>query len=186
MDSKVSEKQKVRLEVSRILEALAFEQFEDNSKLLSKNLFHFLNQEQVIHELIGAYAPFRREPIWFQALDAKKLRLAFPAIEEDQMVFRESSLDELVSKIDFGPKIMGPMDEMKLVTPTVLLIPGIAFTKNGERLGRGKGFFDKYLQNFKGKKIALGFECQIRESLPVESHDVKVDYLITEKDIYKF
>lgn len=66
----------------------------------------------------------------------------------------------------------------------VLLVPGVAFSpKTGHRLGYGKGFFDRFLKDFKGKKIGLCFEAQLVEDLPYEPNDVTMDALITEKRI---
>lgn len=62
-----------------------------------------------------------------------------------------------------------------------MLIPGVAFSSVGERLGRGKGFYDRYLKNYKGFKIGVCFDCQISEvPLPTDSWDIKMDYIITE------
>lgn len=63
----------------------------------------------------------------------------------------------------------------------VMLIPGLGFSAQGERLGRGKGFYDRYLNNYKGFKIGVCFDCQLSEvSLPTDSWDIKMDYIITE------
>lgn len=62
-----------------------------------------------------------------------------------------------------------------------MLIPGVAFSSVGERLGRGKGFYDRYLKNYIGFKIGVCFDCQVSEaSLPTDSWDIKMDYIITE------
>ena len=63
----------------------------------------------------------------------------------------------------------------------LMLIPGIGFSSSGDRLGRGKGFYDRYLQNFKGLKVGVCFDCQLSEaSLPTDGWDIKMDYIITE------
>lgn len=67
-----------------------------------------------------------------------------------------------------------------------LLIPGLGFNKNGNRLGRGKGFYDKYLQNFSGVKVGVCWSFQVLDSpLPVEPHDVRMDYLLTDEGLFK-
>ena len=89
-------------------------------------------------------------------------------------------------KSDFGSKILGPIELCEKVVPDLLLIPALAFSKKGERLGRGKGYFDRYLENFSGLKIGIGFELQLFDRIPVEEHDILCDMLITEKNIYKY
>ena len=66
----------------------------------------------------------------------------------------------------------------------VLLVPGVAFSpKTGHRLGYGKGFFDRFLKDFKGTKIGLCFEEQLVEDIPFEPQDITMDALVTEKRI---
>lgn len=59
----------------------------------------------------------------------------------------------------------------------VMVVPGVAFTKVGARMGRGKGYYDKYIssQGFRAVKIGVCFAEQIVDSLPVEPHDVAMD-----------
>ena len=70
--------------------------------------------------------------------------------------------------------IFGPMD--------LVLVPGIAFTRAGGRMGRGFGFFDRFLAHRAARaiKIGIGFNFQIVESLPLEPHDVKLDLVVTD------
>ena len=64
-------------------------------------------------------------------------------------------------------------------TPGFMLVPGLAFDKNGNRLGYGGGFYDKYLASHEEIiTAALGYDFQIVEKVPSEPHDKKMDYLI--------
>lgn len=65
-----------------------------------------------------------------------------------------------------------------------VLIPGIAFSKNGDRLGFGKGYYDRFLSEFQGMKIGICYDFQIQDTIPTSSHDIKMDLIITEKRIY--
>lgn len=67
--------------------------------------------------------------------------------------------------------------------PDFIIIPGIAFDNNRNRLGYGKGYYDKYLKNSKAFRVGVCFDCQIASSIPEESHDVRMDIVITEKRI---
>ena len=60
------------------------------------------------------------------------------------------------------------------------IVPGVAFSKSGVRLGYGKGVYDKLLKGFGGIKIGLAYDFQIIDTLPFFDHDVKMDYLISE------
>lgn len=69
----------------------------------------------------------------------------------------------------------------------LIIVPGVAFDRNGNRMGYGGGYYDRYFSNmsFKINKVALAYEIQLVELLQTESHDVAVDYIITEKEIIK-
>jgi 5-formyltetrahydrofolate cyclo-ligase len=67
----------------------------------------------------------------------------------------------------------------------LIIVPGAAFDKKCNRLGMGKGFYDRYLDGFKGiTKIALAFEEQMLDEVPKESYDEPVDLIITDQNIY--
>lgn len=67
----------------------------------------------------------------------------------------------------------------------LMVIPAVAFDRKGNRLGRGKGFYDRLLANSKATKIGVGYEFQLLDSIPVEPHDVTMDMVITQKTIIK-
>ena len=60
----------------------------------------------------------------------------------------------------------------------VALIPGLAFDPQGHRLGRGKGYYDRFLTVFKGKTIGVCFDFQKVAEVPVDAHDVAVDRVV--------
>lgn len=63
----------------------------------------------------------------------------------------------------------------------LIVVPGTAFTQAGARMGRGRGFYDKYLSQpgFRGVKVGVCYAHQLVGALPVEPHDVFMDYVIT-------
>jgi 5-formyltetrahydrofolate cyclo-ligase len=69
----------------------------------------------------------------------------------------------------------------------VIVVPGVAFDEDCGRLGYGKGFYDKLLSKAKGQGsrvkgvVALAYEEQIAEALPLEAHDIRMDKIITDK-----
>lgn len=60
------------------------------------------------------------------------------------------------------------------------IIPGLAFTKQGERLGRGKGFYDRLLPKLHCPLIGLAFPFQLIDSIPCEPHDIRMDEIISQ------
>jgi 5-formyltetrahydrofolate cyclo-ligase len=67
--------------------------------------------------------------------------------------------------------------------PEVWLVPGLAFDVKGNRLGRGGGFFDALLRRATGAKIALAHDFQLLDEVPAETHDVRVDFIVTESRV---
>ncbi|MCB1277065.1 MAG: 5-formyltetrahydrofolate cyclo-ligase [Prosthecobacter sp.] len=67
----------------------------------------------------------------------------------------------------------------------VVLVPGLAFTRDGVRLGRGGGYYDRLLAHptFRAQCVAVAFDCQIIDQIPAESHDQRVHQLITESGL---
>lgn len=63
----------------------------------------------------------------------------------------------------------------------IVVVPGTAFTRDGARMGRGRGYYDKYLSQpgFRAVKVGVCYVHQLVGSLPVEPHDVTMDYVIT-------
>ncbi len=96
----------------------------------------------------------------------------------------EFAVGELAASKEFGTTILVPIDGSLVVEPELLLIPGLAFGRRGERLGRGGGFFDHYLAGFRGLKIGLCFEEQLFDDLTMEEHDSWMNIVITDQNIY--
>ena len=68
----------------------------------------------------------------------------------------------------------------------VIIVPGIAFDKYGNRIGHGKGYYDKFLQNNKILKIGLCYdECFSQTVIPHTDDDIAVDYIITDREVVK-
>ena len=78
------------------------------------------------------------------------------------------------------PKLFRPVP---VTRPEVWLVPGLAFDRTGSRLGRGKGYYDALLQQAPGIKIALIHDFQLLTEVPTESHDVRMDFIVTEKQV---
>jgi 5-formyltetrahydrofolate cyclo-ligase len=69
----------------------------------------------------------------------------------------------------------------------LIIVPGLAFDRNCDRLGFGKGYYDRLLRGVRpdALKIAPAFDCQIVATIPVLPHDVRMDMVVTETTVYK-
>ena len=66
----------------------------------------------------------------------------------------------------------------------LIVVPAVAYDRKGNRLGRGKGFYDRLLRTTKATKIGVGYEFQLLDEIPVEPHDVGMDIVITQKSMH--
>ena len=100
-----------------------------------------------------------------------------------EMVFRELTQFNQLESVYSG--LLEPIEaetkEVSMNDIDLLIVPGLAFTKEGYRLGFGGGYYDRYLLRFKGETIALAFESQLVSHLPVESHDLPIGKIIITK-----
>ncbi|MEN8255570.1 MAG: 5-formyltetrahydrofolate cyclo-ligase [Verrucomicrobiota bacterium] len=71
-----------------------------------------------------------------------------------------------------------PMRKIDLV-----VVPGVAFDRKGNRLGRGGGYYDRLLEGFSGASVAVAFDFQVLPQIPLEPHDKPVDVLVSETEI---
>jgi 5-formyltetrahydrofolate cyclo-ligase len=135
---------------------------------LFKNLPHLQSQ------MGAAYLPLRNEvaPVYQELLRSVPLNLSYPILWEGEMAFG------CTSGLPSGaPWLIPPY---KVVEPDWYLVPGVGFSLNGSRLGRGKGYYDRFLEDRKGIKIGLAWSGQLKENIPVESHDCYMDFIVTE------
>jgi 5-formyltetrahydrofolate cyclo-ligase len=69
--------------------------------------------------------------------------------------------------------------EISLAKFDLVLVPGVAFDLHGNRLGRGRGFYDRILAGASGVKCGVAHDFQLLEGIPAEPHDVKVNFILT-------
>lgn len=83
--------------------------------------------------------------------------------------------------------IRTPKEPCEVVAPEdidVVLTPGLAFTEQGARLGKGKGYYDRFLPRCtKAVPVGVGFDAQVVKELPTQGHDANIRYLVTEKGL---
>jgi 5-formyltetrahydrofolate cyclo-ligase len=125
----------------------------------------------------------------FQPLKKIKIKTLLPIIKfNNQMNFVEWQFLDPLKVNEFG--MLEPCLKKKSLVPNIMLIPLLAFDSNNNRLGYGKGFYDKFLNKLlKNKKkittIGVAFSFQKYNKLPVSNFDVKLDYILTEKGLRK-
>lgn len=67
----------------------------------------------------------------------------------------------------------------------MIIVPGVAYDRKGNRVGRGKGYYDRLLKGTKALKVGVAYDFQLVDEIDAEPHDVKVDVIITDRGIYR-
>ena len=134
---------------------------------------------------IGLYLPLKGEPDLTSLLDNNWV-FCLPKINGDKIEFVHYHKSMVLEKESKG--IKHPPSDTILV-PSIVIVPGLAYCQKGYRLGFGSGCYDKYFSrliiNTSTIKIGVCFDKYLLESLPIEKHDTKFDYVITENTVLK-
>ena len=157
-----------------ILNGLSPEAWKDLKHGLTKQLHHFFQlHPELITTVGGAYLPMKNEILadFHELKNHFSLTLSYPVKTGDSMCFALSPYPK-------GKAWLSDYEEV--VTPAWLLIPGLAFSLAGHRLGRGGGYYDRYLADNIPTRIALTYSGLICENIPVKEHDALMDFIITE------
>ncbi len=98
------------------------------------------------------------------------------------------SLTEDIEETQWSLRQPAQGDPVPLSMIDLVIVPGIGFDLQGNRLGRGRGFYDRFLANpeFSGITCALAFEEQVVEKIPTDAHDIQVDMVVTSQSVRRF
>lgn len=154
----------IKIASNRIRDNLRKIDFYRNAE--STGVYYSIGSEVQTHDLIQEFFNQGKE-------------FALPRVEKNDLVFKKiSSLSDLEPG-SFG--VMEPKEKCETVKNLdVVLVPSIALTREGYRLGYGFGFYDRYLHGKKSKKIGMSYAKNVLKTFPHDNHDVKMDCLVTE------
>lgn len=122
-----------------------------------------------------------------KALLAQDRRVLAPIVDRTAAQMHWGEVHRLDALRPGAYGILEPPKIALLATDThrgVAIAPCVAFTTAGDRLGRGGGYYDRFLATFSGPIIVLAYELQCAEALPVESNDIRPHSILTESCVY--
>ena len=170
---------------------------EDKNTFL-KNINYCLDRvfsiENTVKE-VGLYYPIFNEisPLVFiKYFKDNNITTALPVVDSNSnsMVFKKWLKKEKLQKSHIGT--YEPLQTNKTIFPQIVVVPMLTFDRKLNRLGYGAGYYDKLISTLKryfDKKqknfitIGLAYSEQETKSIPYESHDQKLDFIVTEKEI---
>lgn len=185
------DKQHTRQKLLKRLLALTKEEIKRRSKDVENKLSELQIYKQA--KVIMVYYPLKGEVDILGLIRRNKgvKRFCFPVMDlkaKDLRVFEVNDLDKDFISGPFG--VMEPntqrTKELSIEEIDMVIVPGLGFDREKNRLGRGAGFYDRFLERITPsvKKIGIAFEFQILESLPVNlSLDQKLDAVVSESFI---
>jgi len=156
-------------------------------------LIDFLKKNKYKKEhIISLYYPSNYEInvlSFFQLIKKTNIKTLLPVTKpNNQMNFVEWKYLDPLKVNKFG--MLEPILKREAIVPDTILVPLLAFDSNNNRLGYGKGFYDRFLNKFLEVKkkittIGVAFSFQKYNKLPVSNLDKKLDYILTEKGLKK-
>ncbi len=184
-------KSEIRDDILKMLDASSDGDIEEKTKKIENRLFDFANflEAKIALLYINNSCEVISRDIIKRCFDYDKI-VVLPALNTNQYEMKLMKIDSLDKDLKLGQSgIFEPnTDRCKLVpieSIDIAIIPGIAFDEKGSRIGSGDGYYDRLIPKLPitTRKVALAFENQIIQQVPVESHDKHVDIIITEKRI---
>jgi 5-formyltetrahydrofolate cyclo-ligase len=154
----------------------------EESTRLSEQLGQYCLDNKV--SVAAAYLPLPSEPDISEFLDwakANAIKLLMPVVTGQNLRWVEFDSETRVGELGFAEASGKSAD---LSSANVIFLPGLSVDLAGNRLGQGKGYYDRSLQQLSGSKkraklVAVVFDEEIKLSLPSEAHDEKVDAAVT-------
>ena len=157
-----------------------------NFNINFKDILNFLKKKKHINKVVGGYYPYNYEFDDIEILEKfEKLnyQISLPKIKKkSEMNFFSWSTKEPLEINKFG--IPEPTSK-KVMYPSILLVPLVAFDRHFNRIGYGGGFYDRYISKIKKSKkvitIGLAYSFQKVKKVPVNNYDRKLDFIVTNR-----
>ena len=186
-------KQQIRQRILSYRNEMTKEDVEKKSALIAGNVMKTPEYGEADNILL--YADYRHEVMTreiFKDAFQKKKRVFFPkSLDNGTMEFYQVVS---VKQLESGYKgIREPLSsctvkyEFRREEDTLVIVPGVAFDTKGYRVGYGKGFYDRYLQDKRQITLmGLAYALQMVDEIPHDTYDIKMDKVVTEEIIYSF
>lgn len=174
------EKKQLRREIKSAIMALSDEQKSEQSAHIVQALMAIVRERQP--RVVALFSPLPDEVDIRALFDMLRCRVVLPRImaeDRAEMEFFDYAPDTLSSGA-YG--ILEPQGESACRAGEIdmMVVPGVAFTPEGARMGRGRGYYDRYLsrEGFRAYCVGVCYDCQLHDAIPTEPHDRYMDEII--------
>ncbi|NME84205.1 5-formyltetrahydrofolate cyclo-ligase [Clostridium sp. SM-530-WT-3G] len=196
MEQISNNKKQIRREILEIRENLSLEEKDNYDKIITDKFFesNYYKQANNIFIYISYGSEIDTKYIITRAIKEGK-NIYVPRTEFSARLMnavRINNFDNLI-KSKYGA--LEPKKDEAFINPNdldLIVVPGVAFDKNGGRIGYGAGFYDRYFKRINDEnksrimKLVLAYDFQLMDKVPTDKEDVSIDAVITEKQFIKF
>ncbi|MDQ0205591.1 5-formyltetrahydrofolate cyclo-ligase [Alkalicoccobacillus murimartini] len=185
-----SEKQRIRSAVLNKLSTLSMEDHQQLSELIAHTLYQqpYWKKARTVALTVSRMPEVDTEPIIDRAWQEGK-KVVLPRINKEtrEMRFYEVDTTQQLEETIFQLREPIPSLTIHRLPSEIdlMIVPGVAFTDEGHRLGLGGGYYDRYLPYFEGTTVSLLFPEQHIDSIPIEAHDSLIHHLVSTMGVLK-
>lgn len=175
------EKKEIRRNIRSQTLALAQCELLNQSEAIVERVVAIVGERQP--RVVALFAPLKDEVQIGALMSRLNCRIVVPRVEGDEMEFYDYAAGTMAEGA-FGISEPQQGEATQPSEIDLMVTPGVAFTASGDRLGRGKGFYDRYLsrEGFRAYCVGVCYAHQVVEVLPVEPHDRRMDEVISGKE----
>ncbi len=177
------EKARLRKQLLDARDSLSLDFINITSKQIQDNLrkIDFFRNAKSVGAYYSIGSEVRTIDTLQEILKAGK-ELSLPKVVKKDLVFKKINGLSDLEQGNFS--VMEPKEDCEDVKKIdVIIVPAIALTRDGHRLGYGFGYYDRYLSGKKSKTVALSYAKQIIKSFTHSDHDVRIDCMVTEDEV---
>jgi 5-formyltetrahydrofolate cyclo-ligase len=183
----VLSKSEFRKKFLLLRESLPGQESAQLSRNIQQKLISYIKEEAFKVTSIGLYSPIKNEvgtSSLFEYFKEQGSKIYYPVVQKNSKSLRYF---RVTSESELNPGAFGVAEPLQDVEEAhaidLLVVPGLSFDLDGNRLGYGKGYYDSLHSFPVHLKVGLVYDFQITRSLPVNDHDLACDVVITEKKI---
>ena len=191
MEEIQEKKREIRTEITKLLTDMSDGVRDEKTQAIEDRLFEFANflEANIALLYMNTENEVATQNIIKRAFEYNKI-VVLPVFDMVKHRMGLMKVDNLENKLKQGPRGVHEPDTAKckkvpIDCIDIAIIPGIAFDEKGARIGTGMGFYDRLIPNLPitTRKVALSFEDQLIQQVPMEHHDKHIDIIITDKRI---
>jgi 5-formyltetrahydrofolate cyclo-ligase len=186
----MKDKKLVRKQMIEVLKEVSKPIYEDYSYKIANQLFQDgdWKQANVIGLTVSKFPEVDTYQIIRKAWEqGKKVVVPKCYPKDKKMIFYLLSEFSQLESVFYG--LLEPKEDCTVAVDAreinLMIVPGLAYTKEGYRIGFGGGYYDRYLRNYTGKTLTLAFDMQIIPQFAIEEHDMPISKIITNTEIIK-